>query len=336
MKRTATTILLSALVVPATAPAQTKTGTSLAQFLGIEPSARVASMGNAGVALVSGIEAVYFNSGAIATLDRPAVQFTHSDWFAEINFNYAAATLPVKGFGTLFASVTSLNSGAIAVRTVAQPLGTGENYDVRDIAVGLGYGRMLSGRVATGLQIHYVSERIWHTSYDMITFSLGTVYALTENGLQLGAALTNLGTKSRYTGPDLAIQYDANPDIYGDNSGLPATQFTDEFPVPLLFRVGMSYPFRFGERNHLLLAVDALHPSDNTESANLGAEWTWNDTLALRGGYQTLFQTDSELGPTLGLGLQSGLGENRFEVDYAWADHQRLAETHRLTLTLEL
>jgi hypothetical protein len=336
MKRAATMILLSALAVPATAPAQTKAGTSLAQFLGIEPSARVASMGNAGVALVSGIEAVYFNAGAIATLDRPAVHFAHGDWFAGINFNYAAGALPVKGFGTLFASVTSLNSGDIAVRTVAHPLGTGENYDVRDIAVGLGYGYRFTARVAAGFQINYVSERIWHTSYDMLTCSLGTVYALTESGLQLGAALSNLGTESRYTGPDLAIQYDANPDLYGDNSSLPATQFTEEFPVPLLFRVGLSYPHRIDDRNRLLLAVDALHPTDNTESANVGAEWTWNDALALRAGYQTLFQTDSELGPTLGVGLQGGLGENRFHFDYAWADHQHLAETHRLTLTLEL
>jgi hypothetical protein len=336
MKRAATTILLSALAVPATAPAQTKTGTSLAQFLGIEPSARVASMGNAGVALVSGIEAVYFNTGAIGTLDRPAVQFTHSEWFAGINFNYAAGALPVKGFGTLFASVTSLNSGDIAVRTVTHPLGTGENYDVRDIAVGLGYGYRFTDRVAAGFQINYVNERIWHTSYDMLTCSLGTVYALAENGLQLGAALSNLGTKSRYTGPDLAIQYDANADIYGDNSSLPAVQFTDEFPVPLLFRVGLSYPHRIGDRNRLLLAVDALHPSDNTESANVGAEWTWNDALALRAGYQTLFQTDSELGPTLGVGLQGGFRENRYLFDYAWADHEHLAETHRMTLTLEL
>jgi hypothetical protein len=285
---------------------------------------------------VQGIEAVYFNSGAIATLDRTAVQFTHSEWFAGMNYDYAAAAVPVRRFGTLFASVTSLNSGDIDVRTVSQPLGTGERYDVRDIAVGIGYGRLLSDRVATGFQINYVNERIWHTSQEMITFSIGTVYALQENGLQLGAALSNLGTKSRYMGPDLAIQFDADPDAFGDNSALPAVQFTDEFPVPLLFRVGLTYPHRISDRNRLLFSVDALHPNDNTESANVGAEWSWSDVLALRAGYQTMFQTDSEMGLTLGAGLYGGLGESGFQFDYAWADHEHLAETHRFTLTLEL
>lgn len=336
MKRIAATALISALALAGSASAQTKTGTSMAQFLGIEPSARAAAMGNAGASLVSGIEAVWFNAGAIATLDRPAVLFSHGDWFAGINFNYAAAALPVKGVGTLFASVTTLNSGEIDVRTVAQPHGTGERYDVRDIAVGLGYGRRLSGRIATGFQINYVSERIWHASQEMVTFGIGTVYALTDSGMQLGAALSNLGTKSRYSGPALAIQYDADPGVHGDNSALPAEQLTDEFPVPLLFRVGLSYPHRIGDRNQLLFSVDVLHPNDNTESANLGAEWNWNDALALRAGYQTMFQTDSELGLTLGLGLRGGLAENHFRLDYAWADHDRLAETHRLTLTLEL
>jgi hypothetical protein len=336
MRRVTALSLLSTLLVTGAATAQTKTGTSMAQFLGIEPSARVAAMGNAGVALVQGIEAVYFNSGAIATLDRTAVQFTHSEWFAGMNYDYVAAAVPVRRFGTLFASVTSLSSGDIDVRTVSQPLGTGERYDVRDIAIGIGYGRLLSDRVATGFQINYVNERIWHTSQEMITFSIGTVYALQENGLQLGAALSNLGTKSRYMGPDLAIQFDADPDAFGDNSALPAVQFTDEFPVPLLFRVGLTYPHRISDRNRLLFSVDALHPNDNTESANVGAEWSWSDVLALRAGYQTMFQTDSEMGLTLGAGLYGGLGESGFQFDYAWADHEHLAETHRFTLTLEL
>jgi hypothetical protein len=50
--------------------AQTKTGTSMGQFLLIEPSARIAGMGNAGVALPVGLDAVYFNPSAIAATDQ--------------------------------------------------------------------------------------------------------------------------------------------------------------------------------------------------------------------------------------------------------------------------
>jgi len=63
---------------------------------------------------------------------------------------------------------------------------------------------------------------------------------------------------------------------------------------------------------------------------------TWNETLALRAGWQTLFQEDAELGGTLGMGLRGDLGENTWRVDYAWADHDHLEGTHRMTLVLEL
>jgi hypothetical protein len=317
-----------------TAGAQSKVGSTVGGFLRIEPTARGAALGNAGAAMPGGIEAVYYNTGAIGLLDRPAVAYSHSFWFADISFDYVAFALPVTGVGTFFGSVTSLNSGEIDVRTVDQPLGTGERYDVSNVAVGVGYGLRITSRFAAGLQANYATERIWHTSIKMVTFNLGTVYRLSESGAVLGFSLANIGSRARYTGGDLAIQYDADPDIYGDNSALPAEQFTDSFPLPGVFRLGVSVPYRLSEDSGLLFLAEALHPNDNSESANLGVEWTWRSLFALRGGYQTLFQTDRELGLTLGFGVQGDLGGNRYQVDYAWANHDHLEATHRLTVIL--
>lgn len=335
MKTHVLTALAASLTVAASASAQTKAGTTVAQFLGIEPSARSAGMGNAGVALYDGIESVYFNPAALGNLDATSIQLTHSLWFADITFDYAAAALPIVGWGTFFGSVTALNSGDIAVRTVDQPLGTGEQYSVSNVALGLGYGRQITSRFGAGAQVNYVTETIWRTSQNLMTITVGTVYRLTESGVKLGSSISNLGTRSRFSGRDLAIQYDADPDVYGDNSALPGEQYTDEFPVSILFRVGLSVPQDIGKDSELLLLVDAFHPSDNTESVSGGAEWTWKETLALRAGYQHVLQTSSELGLTLGVGLEGHVGfDTRFRFDYAWADHKRLAETHRMTFIL--
>lgn len=319
-----------------TVAAQSKTGTTTAAFLGIEPSARTAAVGNAGVALREGIDAVYFNPGAIGRLHRSALLFTHSPWYADIQYNYAAGALPVGGWGTLFASLTALDSGEIAVRTVEQPHGTGERYTASDVAVGLGFGRQVTERFSTGFQLNYVSQTIWHTSQSFVTFNIGTVYEISSSGLAIGSAISNAGTSSRYAGQDLAIQFDNDPDTFGDNSALPGEQLTDSFGVPLLFRVGISYPYQTSPHGRLLLMLDALHPNDNAESVNAGMEWTWQDALSLRGGYQTLFQSDSDLGLTFGLGLKHAMRANHFRFDYAWAGHERLNETHRFTLILEL
>lgn len=329
-------ILLLAALGAEPVGAQSKIGTTTAVFLGIEPSARTAAMGNAGVALREGIDAVYFNAGVIGRLHRKTLLFTHSPWYADINYNYAAGALPVGEWGTLFGSLTALNSGDIDVRTVEQPLGTGERYSTSDVAVGVGFGRQVTDRFSTGFQFNYVSQRIWHTSQSLVTFNIGTVYEVASSGLVIGSGISNAGTSARYAGQDLAIQFDDNPDVFGDNSALPGQQSTDAFGVPLLFRVGLSYPYALGNQSRMLLMVDALHPNDNAESVNLGAEWSWQDALALRAGYQTLFQDDSDLAWTLGVGLKHGFGENRFRFDYAWADHARLEETHRFSLILEL
>jgi long-subunit fatty acid transport protein len=313
--------------------AQSKTGTTVAQFMGIEPSARIAAMGNAGVALFDGIQAAYYNPAAIGSVLDPAVQFTHSVWFADISYDYVAGGLPLNA-GTLFASVTALNSGEIAVRTVDQPLGTGERYTVSDFALGLGFGRSITDRFGAGAQVNYINETIWHSSLNVLTFSAGTAYRLMDNGLMIGASLTNFGTKGKFNGRDLAIQYDADPSKYGDNGSLPADQATDAFPVPIRFRVGLSMPHQVTRDSAVLLVVDATHPNDNTESMSMGGEWSWKDTVALRAGYQDLFLRDSDVGLTLGVGLKGGLGETGFQFDYAWANHDRLQETHRMTFAI--
>ncbi len=323
-----------ALVPAGPARAQTKTGTTVGQFVGIEPSARIAAMGNAGVAIDDGIQSVYYNPGALGSFSRSAIQFTHSAWLADITYDYAAGALPLKNMGMLFASVTALNSGDIAVRTVTQPLGTGERYSVTDFALGLGFGRRFTTRFGVGAQLNYINESIWHSSMHVVTFSAGTTYLLTNDGIKLGASLTNFGTKGRFSGRDLAIQYDADPGTHGDNSSLPGRQSTDEFPVPILFRVGLSMPRQVGESSRILLAVDAFHPNDNTESMSGGAEWSWKDTFALRAGYQNLFQQDSDVGLTLGVGIKGDLIGSGFQLDYAWADHDKLQETHRVTFAV--
>lgn len=324
-----------ALAAAVPASAQTKVGSTLGTFLRIEPGARGAALGNAGSALPGGIEAVYYNAGALGLLDQAAVLYSHADWFVGISHDYIGIALPVKGLGNVFTSVTSLNSGPIEVRTVENPLGTGVEYTVSNVALGLGYGRRITERFAAGLQANYVTEKIWNTSERTMTFNLGSLYRLNKQGALLGFSLANVGTQARFTGRDLNFTYDANPDLYGDNSGLPGEQSTDSFPLPGLFRLGLSWPLTLGEHSHMLLLAEGLHPNDNSESVNLGAEWNLRELLALRIGYQTLFQTDSQLGLTFGFGVRGKLGGNQYRFDYAWAGHDYLDDTHRLTMVVE-
>jgi hypothetical protein len=313
---------------------QSKTGTTIGQFLLIEPSARIAGMGNAGVSVREGLDAVYFNPAVIGLLHQYNVQFTHSAWLAGITFDYVAFSLPVGKWGSVVANLTSLNSGEIDVRTVSQPMGTGERFSVSDVAIGLGYGRQITDRFSAGAQVTYVQETIWNTSMNTMVFDVGTLYQVSERGLRIGASLSNFGTKGRFSGRDLAIVYDGDPTRYGDNGALPGEVYTDAFAVPTFFRVGVGMPFRLSPQANLELAVDAFHPSDNTEGMSAGAELEYARRFALRAGWQAVFQHDTELGLTLGVGMGGKLDVYGYQVDYGWAEHRRLGGTHRVTFGL--
>ena len=198
-------------------------------------------------------------------------------------------------FGNLFGSVTSLNSGEIDVRTVEQPLGTGERYTVSDLAFGVGYGRQISERFSVGLQVTYLQETIWHSSMSAFALNVGTLYQISDNGFRIGASISNWGTRAKYDGRDLRVLFDQNTATYGDNT-LPGRVVHEDFRSRSSSASASGCRSGSSDDNTLYIAVDAFHPSDNTESVSVGAEWMFFNTFALRRGYQNLFQQDSRFG----------------------------------------
>lgn len=330
--RFALLVALGLLAAPALTQAQSKTGTTMGQFLLLEPDARIAGMGNAGVTAAQGLGAVYYNPAAVATIEGREVQFSHSEWLADIDFDHVIVAMPVGKWGNGFASITSLNSGDILVRTVAAPLGTGERYQVSNIALTIGAGRSITDRFSVGGQVSYLQETIWNSSAGTAAINIGTLYRVSENGLHIGSSLSNFGTRARYDGRDLRILYDNDPDRFGDNGTLPGLRYTDAFALPTLFRVGLGWPHRFNRDHAVHLALDAFHPGDSEESMSVGGEWAFRDLLALRAGWQSLFLPDREAGATLGAGIRGRAAEYRYHCDYAWADHGRLGQAHRLSV----
>ena len=101
----------------------------------------------------------------------------------------------------------------------------------------------------------------------------------------------------------------------------------------MIFRVGIGYqPFKVDE-NSLTLSVDALHLSDNYESLNVGAEYSYDDFIFIRGGYKSLLLTESEESFALGFGLkQLIIGNVGLNVDYAYQDFGRLNSIQKFTV----
>lgn len=327
-------LALLGAAVPAAVPAaaQSNVGTTTGQFLLIEPSGRLAAMGNAGVTTASEVTSAYYNPAALGALGRSDAQFTHAAWLADIAYDHAAVAIDLGRIGTLMAAATVLRSGDLDVRTVEQPLGTGEQFQATSTALAVGYGRRITDRFSAGAQVAFVSETIYRSSLSTVGLNLGVRYEISEGGPVLGASLANLSPRAAYDGLDLSIRYDADPNQSGGNSALPGRLTTDAYSLPTLFRVGVSWPVQIGRDSRVVAMAEAFQPSDNTESISLGGEWLWRETLALRAGYQNLFQNESEDGLTLGGGLATSLGGVGLRLDYAWNDFGRIGNAQRFTL----
>ncbi|MDZ7373688.1 MAG: PorV/PorQ family protein [candidate division KSB1 bacterium] len=313
-----------------------KVATTAAQFLKIGVGARAVGMGGAFVAVANDATALYWNPGGIARLPRNELVVLHTSWLADVSYDFAGLTLNLGNFGTVGASLAALNMGEMEVRTEQKPEGTGELFDAGDFVAALSWGRSLTDRFSIGFNFKYIHQSIWRMSASGFAFDIGTLFTTQFHDMRIGMSISNFGTEMQMRGQNARRYYDINPEAYGSNDRIPVYLETERWPLPLLFRVGIAMDLVRGSSHRLTAAVDAVHPNDNVEHVNLGAEYTWLDMVSLRVGFNSVFDAQSEQGLTAGGGIRYPLsGQAGLRVDYAYADFGRFSGVHRFSLALE-
>jgi hypothetical protein len=314
----------------------TKTGTTSATFLKIAPDARAAAMGKAFVAMTGDLSSIFWNPAGLDHLDRSEVLFVQSRWIADIDYFFLAYAQKLPGIGTLGFSATSLLFPDEMVTTESKPDGTGELWDAQDLALNLSFSRRLTDRFSLGANAKYISQKIWHEQSSAVALDLGALYLLPFKEIRLGAVLSNYGNKMRLEGRDLYFSSDPDPNNSGTVTFVNSEYQTDSYPLPIIFRVGLSGEFIQTNTLTWTWAIDALHPNDNLESVNLGSELVILETILLRAGWADLFLPDTEEGLTLGGGVKYRIltSNSYLKVDYSYSDFGRLDQVQRFSLSL--
>lgn len=299
--------------------AQAKIGTTAAQFLGIPVGARALGMGGTSVASSTDVGTLYYNPGAFSQARKSEVLFSTTDWLIGSKLRWLGAMINLDGTNAVGLSITQLDYGEEEVTTPENPDGTGERWSAQDFAVALSYSRILTDRFSIGGSAKYISQSIWNESASTFAFDVGLLFVTGFHDMRLGMSISNFGGNMTMTGSDLKKVIDIDPGNAGSNKLNVANLTTDPWPIPLLFRVGLAMDVLQNDIMALTLECDALRPSDNVEVVNLGAEATFLNHICLRGGYKSLFQTDSEEGLTLGLGVKyADPGSVGLEANYAY------------------
>ena len=313
-----------------------KVGTSAAPFLSVPIGPRAISLGGAFVAISDDATALFWNPSGIAKLNRNEFIAVHSEWIAGINHDFGGLVVQLGSGGTLGLSVISLTMDEMEVRTEIQPEGTGEFFGANDMAIGATYAKNLTDRFSIGFTGKYIFQKIWHAQASGFALDFGTLFRTDLfNGMRIGAVITNFGQDMKIDGRDLRYFLDPDPNAIGNNDKIPARVETDGWPLPLNFQFGLSTDIINQENSKLTISVDALHPSDNYESINVGTEYGLNNMIYLRAGYRNLFLADSEEGISFGAGLNiSPARGTNIIVDYSYQDFGRLASINSFALSV--
>lgn len=318
-----------------------RVGTTTASFLEIGYGSAGSAMGDAYVSVAKDLSAQYWNPAGLAFMEQNEAQFLRQPWIADIASTFAGVGLVLPDVGTLALGFYHIDFGQQEVTTILQQEGTGEMFTANDFALALSYSRRLTTWFAFGASAKYVSSQIWHTNANAMGIDLGVMintdfFSMTgerENGMSIGMSISNYGTKMKYSGTDLVNPIDILPNEKGNFKDTPGQFRLDSWELPLIFRLGVSLQPIVAERSRLILSADALHPNNNSESVNLGAQYHYKipgaGTFYLRGGYKALFMNESEYGLTLGGGAEIRMMHNvAIQVDYAYRGIGILGQAH--------
>jgi hypothetical protein len=310
-----------------------RVGTTACNFLEMGIGSAGNAMGDAYVSVARDLSSIYWNPSGLAYLETGEFQFMYQPWLVETNIGFAGAAIVLPRIGTLGASITSMDFGRTEVTTLAMQDGTGETFAAGEYAFSFSYARKIVQWFAFGASAKWISSGIWHLNANALALDLGVMVNTPffsfsgnpEHGMTIGMSISNYGTKMKYDGIDLLIPVDILPDENGNYKDLEAKYSVQGWDLPLIFRVGASIMPVVTESQRLILAVDALHPNNNNESINFGAEYQLRafgfGRFYLRGGYRGLFMDDSQYGLTFGGGIHLTLMRNHsLKIDYAYRD----------------
>ncbi len=309
-----------------------KTGTTAAQFLKIGVGARALAMGGAYSAVSNDATALYWNPAGLSSLKKNEVILDHQDWILDVDLDFIGLSYKTP-FGTIGGAICAMYMGEMEVTTTHDPEGTGESFSAGSLMGQLTFSKSLTDRFSFGISTKIIRENIYNSKASGVALDLGTLYSTQIPGLTMGMSISNYGTKMKMEGRDLLLQTEVDPSLESDPININANFATDPFELPLIFRFGLAYKKSLSEVIKLLVAADALHPNDNTESINFGSELSYNDFLFLRSGIADIYQRDSISGLSFGCGIKLKISSLIYYIDYTYQDKGILGNPKKLTLT---
>jgi hypothetical protein len=264
------------------------------------------------------VEALYFNPAGVAATDaNTEVMFSHLNWIADINVEYAAIVSRMGEFGYLGASFKSIGFGDIEQTTVENPDGTGNTFSPNYLTMGLTYSRAMTDRILFGVTGKLISEKILRESAVGMGFDFGLQYMSGITGLKVGITLLNLGPNMTFDGQDLEHAV-LLPDTEEGAEEEAIRTTLASFDLPSSLQLGVSYDYPFEELHTVTVMGNFQNHGYTYDQYNFALEYNYDSMLYLRGAFTAAYREDHPLADEEDLDYDYGNGFVSGDQEYLW------------------
>ncbi len=309
--------------------------TKLAQtglkFLNVATDPRAVAMGEAFTSVEGSSSSMFFNPAGMARMQSATnVEFGNTQWIADIKHYYGSVAIatPNDEYGVFGFTYQSVNYGEF-LRTVRADNADGYmdmgTFQPVAVSLGIGYARALSDRFSIGARAAYNIQDLGDgfnsvdanknpvasgNKVEVMSFDFGMLYKTGFKSLAFAASVKNFSKEVTYQ--------------------------REGFQLPLMFRIGVSanvMEMISDNKNAdpFLVSVDAINARDFSETINIGGEYVFMKTLALRGGYMFGYDEQSY---SLGMGLQHTFDGIGIGLDYAYTPFGVFGNVNRFSIQM--
>ena len=340
--------LITAMIVVATcvfasaACGQAKLAQTGFNFLSVGTDARATGMGESFTTIEGSSTSLFYNPAGLAGIKAFVdLSMSQMKWIADIKYlTGTIAFSPFEGrYGVIGVSFMSIAYGEFNFTQVAA-----NDQGYQDIegwpspsayVIGVGYGKALSDQFSVGGQVKYAYQSLGQSvvpvyrtivvdasgktrqdttnelrdySVGTLAFDFGTIFKTGLQSLAFGVAVSNFAPEITYE--------------------------RESFQLPLSFKIGISMNVLdlvpgIGEDHSFFASIDAVHPRSYEEYLNIGGEYVFSKTIALRVGY---ISGHPDYGLTAGIGVQKA----GIAVDYSYMPHKIFSNIQRLSVKFAL
>jgi hypothetical protein len=333
-------IMLAACVVQLQAQ---KVGTTSLQFLKVMPTARATAMGDAFVSLANGADATFWNPAGLSSVENMEFTSTFTTWLFDTRQIAIASAFSMGDWGTVGLQFQFVDYGAMdesrpdMVDLVISANGdrffspglNGRTFTPYAYLLGASYAKAFTQKFSAGVTVKYITESLW--SDPVIRIVNPTTNAVEDFKTYANVMLFDLGMKYNTGFRSVCLG------VSVQNFGPQVTFASVSYPAPLAFRIGISADLLGSnalllqsEMNRLTVAYGLFQPNDYDQQMHVGAEYSFDNVVALRVGYKVDYDTE---GLTYGAGLQTIVSGTPIFLDYSFGQMNALLNNvHRIGL----